>query len=50
MKRYLVYLTTVVALSFSGLAFAQCHLDGSMYDEGEVVAGYVCKGGEWEEL
>ena len=32
------------------LANAQCHLDGRSYDEGTVIAGYVCKDGDWVKI
>lgn len=33
-----------------GSALAECYLDGQAYDEGTVVSGYVCSGGEWNKL
>lgn len=50
MNRYLVIILTVVALSLPGLTWAQCHLDGRTYNNGAVVAGYVCRDGEWHKL
>ncbi len=50
MRRFLITATAFFALSFSGATLADCHLDGRVYKEGAVVAGYVCKGGSWQEL
>lgn len=52
MKNYLVLPTTVLALLFglSGVAIADCHLDGTIYAEGAIVSGYICKDGDWVQL
>ena len=50
MKKYIVFVFSVLALTVSGMAFAECHLDGRVYNEGAVVAGYICKNGDWEAL
>lgn len=47
MKNSLVRLTTLFIVLVSGTAFAQCHLDGRIYEEGAVVAGYICSEGNW---
>ena len=50
MSRYSVVLAALVALLFSGVTLAECHLDGRIYEEGAVVAGYICNGGNWQEM
>lgn len=50
MNRYLVIFISAFVLILPEILLAQCHLDGRTYDEGEVVAGYVCRNGDWQEL
>ena len=52
MIRYPVRTIALLAVlySLSGVAIANCHLDGSIYQEGDVVSGYVCKDGDWVQL
>ena len=47
MKRSLLFVTTLIIMLVSGATFAQCHLDGRIYEEGAIVAGYVCSEGRW---
>ena len=50
MNRCLMIFTALSALLFSGATLSECHLDGRIYEEGAIVAGYICKDGNWEEL
>lgn len=40
-------LIAFVFLTVSESVFAECHLDGQVYEEGARVGAYVCRGGQW---
>lgn len=50
MKHYFALTVMLLTLTSIGVSYAQCHLDGRSYDEGTVIAGYVCKDGSWHEI
>jgi len=43
-------LALAITLTFSTQVVADCFFDNKSYEEGAIVAGHICKNGEWIPL